>query len=73
MADNRPLDALEKAKEKKVIIKLKSGEEIIGNLKAADLHLNVWLTEVEIVSSNERKRVEEVLVRGDSISYIITA
>jgi len=73
MAENRPLDALEKAKEKRVIVKLKSGEEMIGNLKAADLHLNIWLTEVEIISSNERKRVEEVLIRGDSICYIITA
>ncbi|MEM0476620.1 MAG: LSM domain-containing protein [Candidatus Aenigmatarchaeota archaeon] len=73
MADNRPLDALEKAKEKKIIVKLKSGEEIIGNLKAADLHLNLWLYDVEISNQNERKKVEEILIRGDSISYIITA
>lgn len=73
MVNNRPLDALEKAKEKKIVVKLKSGEEIIGTLKAADLHLNLWMFDVEITCQNEKRKVEEVLVRGDSITYIITA
>ncbi|MEM5828618.1 MAG: LSM domain-containing protein [Candidatus Aenigmatarchaeota archaeon] len=73
MTNERPLDALEKAKGKKVIVKLKSGEEIIGILKAADLHINLWLNEVEISSQNEKKKVEEILIRGDNVSYIITA
>ena len=44
---SRPLDLLDKAKGKRVILKLKNGSEITGVLQAFDLHLNIWLEEAE--------------------------
>ncbi|MDD5416768.1 MAG: LSm family protein [Candidatus Aenigmarchaeota archaeon] len=70
---SRPLDVLDKAKGKRVIIKLKNGVEITGVLQAFDLHLNIWLED-----SVERKNDSEIklgssLVRGDTIILISPA
>ncbi len=65
---DRPIDALDKAKGKRVIIKLKNGEEITGTLRALDLHLNLWLEDVEIVGDN-KKKMNILLIRGDNILY----
>lgn len=65
----RPIDALDKAKGKKVMIKLKNGEEIVGILKALDLHLNLWLDEAEIQKGENKVRLGTILVRGDTIVY----
>jgi small nuclear ribonucleoprotein len=72
---DRPIDALDKAKGKKVMVKLKNGEEITGILKALDLHLNLWLEEAEIIRNNSENkiRVGTVLVRGDTIVYATPA
>jgi small nuclear ribonucleoprotein len=66
----RPIDALDKAKGKKIIVKMKNGEELIGILKALDLHLNLWLDEAELQKNNENKvKLGTVLIRGDTIVY----
>jgi len=65
----RPIDALDKAKGKKVMIKLKNGEEVIGILRALDLHLNLWLDEAEINRENSTVKVGTILIRGDTIVY----
>jgi len=65
----RPIDALDKAKGKKVLIKLKNGEEITGVLKALDLHLNLWLDDAEIQRSENKIKVGTILIRGDTIVY----
>lgn len=65
----RPIDALDRAKGKKIMVKLKNGEEITGILKALDLHLNLWIDEAEIHKSENTVRVGTVLVRGDTIVY----
>ena len=66
---DRPIDALDRAKGKKVMIKLKNGEEITGILKALDLHLNLWIDEAEIHRNENTIRIGTVLVRGDTIVY----
>ena len=66
---DRPIDALDRAKGKKVMVKLKNGDEIIGILKALDLHLNLWLDEAEVRKNDTNLRVGTVLVRGDTIVY----
>lgn len=66
---DRPIDVLDKAKGKKVMIKLKNGEEVIGTLKALDLHLNLWLEEAEVSKSDIKIRLGNILVRGDTIVY----
>ncbi len=66
----RPIDALDKAKGKKVFIKLKTGEEITGILKALDLHLNLWIDDADIMKNNENKiKMGTILIRGDTIVY----
>jgi small nuclear ribonucleoprotein len=66
----RPIDALDKAKGKKILVKLKNGEELTGVLKALDLHLNLWLDEVEVQKNGENKaKLGTVLIRGDTIVY----
>ena len=68
---DRPIDALDRAKGKKVMVKLKNGEEITGILKALDLHLNLWIDEAEITKNNgeNKMKVGTLLVRGDTIVY----
>jgi len=65
----RPIDALDRAKGQKILVKLKNGEEITGILRALDLHLNLWLDEAEINKSENKVRVGTLLVRGDTIVY----
>ena len=65
----RPIDALDKAKGKKVFVKLKNGEEIVGLLRALDLHLNLWLEDVELEKDGNKKKMTIILIRGDNILY----
>lgn len=65
---DRPIDALDRAKGKKVFVKLKNGEEITGTLMALDLHLNLWLENVDIQGENKRK-FTTLLIRGDTVLY----
>jgi len=66
---DRPIDALDKAKGKKIFVKLKNGEEVTGILKALDLHLNLWLDEAEISKNETKIKLSTILVRGDTIVY----
>ena len=66
----RPIDVLNNAKGKRVLIKLKRGTEISGILHAMDLHLNMWLEEAEQTTDNEKVKLGTLLVRGDNIIYI---
>lgn len=65
----RPIDALDRAKGKKIIVKLKNGEEVTGILRALDLHLNLWLDDAEVKKSENKIRLGTILVRGDTIVY----
>jgi small nuclear ribonucleoprotein len=77
MAENgkRPLDALEKARDKRIIVKLKSqgnqesGGEIVGILKAFDLHLNLWLEEAERKEDGKKTKFGTVVIRGDNVLF----
>ena len=68
---DRPIDALDRAKGKRVMIKLKNGEEVTGVLKALDLHLNLWIDEAEVSKNNGENKMKlgTLLVRGDTIVY----
>ena len=64
----RPLDALNKARGKRVMIDLKNGKTITGSLNAFDIHINCVLDNAEERIEGEVKRkMGTVFVRGDTI------
>ena len=73
MVTDRPIDVLNDAKGKRVLIKLKRGTEISGILQAMDLHLNMWLEDAEQSDEEEKVKLGTVLVRGDNILYVSPA
>lgn len=70
MNNTRPIDVLEKARGKKVIIRLKNGSDITGMLQAFDLHLNIWLENTEETKNGSVTKLGSALVRGDTIVLI---
>ena len=68
---SRPLDALNEARNKRVIIELKNGKQYMGKLKAFDIHINSVLAEAEEWQDNQlKKKVGTVFIRGDTIVLI---
>ena len=68
---SRPLDALNNARDKNVIVELKNGKQYIGKLKSFDIHINVVLADAEERFEGETKRkVGKVFIRGDTIILI---
>lgn len=73
MDQPRPLDALNAARNKKVIIELKNGKQFIGDLKAFDIHINVVLNNAEERQNGEvLRKLGSVFIRGDTITIIST-
>lgn len=74
MDASRPLDALNFARNKKVIIETKNQKQFIGTLKAFDIHINVVLDDAEEREGGELKRkLGTVFMRGDTIILISPA
>ena len=68
---SRPLDTLNKARDKKVIIELKNGKQIRGTLRAFDIHINIVLDGAEEYQDSELKRkLGSAFIRGDTIILI---
>jgi len=68
---SRPLDALNAARNKRVLVDLKNGKQFIGRLKSFDIHVNVVLEDAEERVDGETKRkLGIVFVRGDTIIMI---
>ncbi len=65
---SRPLDALNKARNQRVIVDLKNTKQLVGKLKAFDIHINVVLEDCEERHEGEVKRkLGTVFIRGDTI------
>lgn len=74
MMETRPLDALNRAKDKKVIIELKNGHQFIGILRAFDIHINIVLDDTEErVEGDVKRKLGTVFIRGDTIILISPA
>lgn len=74
MDPERPLDALNAARNKRVIVDLKNKTQIIGKLKAFDIHINVVLEEAEEHENGQMKRkMGTVFIRGDAIVLLSPA
>ncbi|MBI2498968.1 small nuclear ribonucleoprotein [Candidatus Woesearchaeota archaeon] len=74
MESDRPLDALNASRNKKVLVELKNGKQVIGTLKAFDIHINTVLDNAEELEENQVKRkIGKVFLRGDTIILISPA
>ncbi|MFT7615746.1 MAG: small nuclear ribonucleoprotein [Candidatus Woesearchaeota archaeon] len=74
MEQSRPLDALNAARNKRVIIELKNGKQFVGTLKAFDIHINVSLDDAEERENGEVKRkLGTAFIRGDTIILLTLA
>jgi len=71
MESDRPLDALNQSRGKKVLVELKNGKQFTGTLNAFDIHINTVLENAEELENNEVKRkIGKVFLRGDTIILI---
>ena len=71
MESDRPLDALNQSRGKRVMIELKNQKQFIGKLKAFDIHINVVLEDTDELENGEVKRkLGTVFLRGDTIILI---
>ncbi|MBI2143807.1 small nuclear ribonucleoprotein [Candidatus Woesearchaeota archaeon] len=69
--ESRPLDALNQARNKRVIVELKNNKQYTGVLKAFDIHVNVVLDNAEERSNGEvTRKLGSVFLRGDMIVMI---
>ena len=68
---SRPLDALNNARDKRVIVELKNGRQYIGKLKSFDIHINVVLENAEEhVDGQLKRKIGMAFLRGDTITVI---
>lgn len=73
MEQARPLDALNKARDKRIIVELKNNKQFIGKLKSFDIHINIVLDDVEERMNGEMvRKLNTVFIRGDTITIIST-
>ncbi len=71
--NSRPLDTLNAARNKNVMVDMKNGYRYIGKLIAFDIHVNVVLNDAEEFQNGEAKRkLGTVFIRGDTITIINT-
>ena len=71
MEPARPLDALNRARDKRVFVELKNGKQFSGILKAFDIHINVVLENCEErVDGEVTRKIGVAFVRGDTITVI---
>ena len=71
MEQPRPLDALNKARDKRVIVELKNNNQYVGKLKSFDIHVNVVLEDAEEMRNGSvTRKLGVVFLRGDTITVI---
>ena len=73
MEPARPLDALNKSRDKRVIVELKNNKQYIGKLKSFDIHINIVLEDVEERFNGEvTRKLGTIFIRGDTITVVST-
>jgi len=67
----RPLDLLNSAKGREILVQLKNGKQMVGTLLAFDIHINVVLENAKEVENGEQtKNYGLTFLRGDTIIFI---
>lgn len=73
MEQPRPLDALNKSRDKRIIVELKNNKQYIGKLKSFDIHINIVLEDVEErVNGEVTRKLGIIFIRGDAITVVST-
>lgn len=71
MSVDMAVKVLDESIDKVVLIKLKGGKTIRGNLRGFDQHMNLLLDgSEEIPSEGEPKSIGTIVVRGDNVVMI---
>ncbi len=69
--NSRPVDILNDAKGKIVMVELKNGYTLTGKLVAFDMHVNLTLENCEEKKENQTlRKLGNIFVRGDMIVLI---
>ncbi len=55
---------------KVILIKLRNGETIRGNLQTFDQHMNLYLTKSEDITKEKVEKLNNILLRGDNILVV---
>ncbi len=70
----RPLDLLNSAKGKEVLVQLKNDRQLVGTLLAFDIHINIVVDNTKEMLNGEVKRsIGLTFLRGDTIIFISPA
>ena len=71
----RPLDLLNSAKGKRVLVETKAKKQIMGVLQAFDIHINMVLEDAEERSEQGQvaRKLGNVFIRGDMIVLVSPA
>lgn len=70
----RPLDLLNSAKGKEVLVQLKNDRQLVGTLLAFDIHINIVIDNTKEMLDGEVKRsIGLTFLRGDTIIFISPA
>ncbi len=67
----RPLDTLNHARGKQVVVELKNHKQLIGKLRSFDIHINTVLEDCqEMVDGQVARKLGTLFIRGDTIVFI---
>ena len=71
----RPLDALNAARNKRVLVEMKNKRQVLGVLKAFDIHINTVLEDAEERDEDGKtaRKLGQVVIRGDMIVFVSPA
>ena len=67
----RPLDLLNQAKGKEILVHLKNERQLVGKLLAFDIHINIVLDNTKELEKGEVKRnIGLAFIRGGDVVYL---
>ena len=68
---DRPLEILENAINKPILLKLKGKRELRGVLRSYDQHLNLFLEDTEEINeTGETEALGSIILRGDNVILV---
>ena len=65
-----PLDMIKISLDEIVIVKLRGGRKLVGNLKAFDQHLSIVLTNVIETYEEKTREFPVLFIRGDLVVLV---